>query len=64
MNGFQALGPRASPHCSAAKFHSEAVTVGEDPWKLPGTLTIPNGDGPFPAAVLLAGSGPQDRDDS
>jgi len=29
---------------------------------LAGTLTIPRGPGPFPAAVLLAGSGPLDRD--
>ncbi len=29
---------------------------------LAGTLTLPKGAGPFPAAVLLAGSGPQDRD--
>ncbi len=52
------------PYADAAKFRSEAVTVGEDPWKLPGTLTIPNGSGPFPAVVLLAGSGPQDRDET
>jgi uncharacterized protein len=29
---------------------------------LAGTLTVPKGPGPFPAAVLIAGSGPQDRD--
>jgi len=28
-----------------------------------GTLTIPQGAGPFPAALLLSGSGPQDRDE-
>ncbi|GLW25149.1 alpha/beta fold hydrolase [Microbispora triticiradicis] len=27
-----------------------------------GTLTLPEGDGPFPAALLLPGSGPVDRD--
>jgi dienelactone hydrolase len=52
------------PYADAAKFRSEAVTVGADPWKLPGTLTVPTGSGPFPAVVLLAGSGPQDRDES
>lgn len=31
---------------------------------LAGTLTMPEGDGPFPAAVLITGSGPQDRDES
>jgi len=29
---------------------------------LAGTLTLPEGKGPFPAAILLSGSGPQDRD--
>jgi dienelactone hydrolase len=52
------------PYADAGKFHAEAVTVGADPWKLPGILTIPNGSGPFPAIVLLAGSGPQDRDET
>jgi hypothetical protein len=32
--------------------------------KLAGTLTRPKGDGPFPAVVLISGSGPQDRDES
>lgn len=32
--------------------------------KLAGTLTIPAGDGPHPAVVLITGSGPQDRDES
>ena len=31
---------------------------------LAATLTIPEGKGPFPAVVLITGSGPQDRDES
>jgi len=31
---------------------------------LAGTLTLPSGQGPFPAAILLSGSGPNDRDES
>ena len=31
---------------------------------LAGTLTIPDGEGPFPCAVLISGSGQQDRDES
>lgn len=30
---------------------------------LAGTLTLPKGDGPFPAVVLITGSGPQTRDE-
>ncbi len=32
--------------------------------KLAATLTIPPGQGPFPAVVLIAGSGPLDRDET
>ena len=32
--------------------------------ELPGTLTLPKGDGPFPAVVLVHGSGPNDRDET
>ena len=32
--------------------------------KLAGTLTLPKGNGPFPAVVLVTGSGPQDRDET
>ena len=31
-------------------------------FKLAGTLTLPPGEGPFPAALLITGSGSQDRD--
>jgi uncharacterized protein len=31
--------------------------------KLAGTLTIPHGTGPFPAAILITGSGPENRDE-
>jgi uncharacterized protein len=31
---------------------------------LAGTLTLPQGAGPFPAAILICGSGPHDRDES
>lgn len=31
---------------------------------LAGTLTLPRGEGPFPAVVLITGSGPQDRDET
>lgn len=37
---------------------------GHDGWKLGGTLTLPEGDGPFPAVVLVQGSGASDRDET
>ncbi|UCB58972.1 MAG: DUF3887 domain-containing protein [Thermoplasmatales archaeon] len=45
-------------------FDEVNVTVGTGLWMLPGTLTIPKGDGPFPVVVLVHGSGPNDRDES
>jgi uncharacterized protein len=41
---------------------SEEVSVGKAPFVLPGTLSVPVGEGPFPAVVLVHGSGPSDRD--
>lgn len=34
------------------------------PITLAGTLTLPPGDGPFPAVVFVTGSGPEDRDET
>jgi dienelactone hydrolase len=52
------------PYARADTYREEAVTVGSGEWALPGTLTLPKGDGPFPAAVLVHGSGPHDRDET
>ncbi|HWO24387.1 MAG TPA: alpha/beta fold hydrolase [Kofleriaceae bacterium] len=45
-----------------ARFREEPITVGAAPYLLSGTLTLPAGPGPFPATVLVHGSGPNDRD--
>ncbi|RTQ52229.1 alpha/beta hydrolase [Hymenobacter gummosus] len=39
-----------------------SFTSVHDNTKLSGTLTVPPGEGPFPAVVLLSDLGPQDRD--
>ena len=48
----------------ATTYHIEAVTLTSPAGNvaLAGTLSIPDGAGPFPAAVLLSDMGPQDRD--
>lgn len=46
-------------------YWSEEVRIEnrKDSVTLAGTLTIPEGKGPFPAVVLVTGSGPQNRDE-
>ena len=59
--------PPPSPppsYADAAAFAERDVTVGSGEWALPGTLSVPKGTGPFPAVVLVHGSGPNDRDES
>ncbi len=48
-------------------YRSEEVTIANPRAPgvtLAGTLTLPTGEGPFPAAILISGSGAQDRDES
>lgn len=52
----------APPYADTSKFKEQPVTVTYSHWDLPGTLTMPVGAGPFPAVVLVQGSGPQDED--
>jgi len=45
-------------------FVETECTVGAGQWQLPATLAMPAGGGPFPAVVLVHGSGPNDRDET
>ncbi len=51
-------------YADPARFDEVEVTVGSPGWPLPATLTLPKGLGPFPALVLVHGSGPNDRDET
>ena len=42
--------------------HSAEVSWTLDGIEMFGTMVLPDGDGPFPSVVLVAGSGPTDRD--
>jgi dienelactone hydrolase len=60
-------GPMDWQHPAYSKpdaFKERDVTVGDGEWKLPGTLAVPSGKGPFPGIVLVHGSGPNDRDET
>jgi hypothetical protein len=62
----QAGGPRR-PQTPRPPFpyRTEEVTVDSAAGvKLAGTLTLPQGKGPFPAVVMISGSGAQDRDET
>ncbi|MCX6581498.1 MAG: alpha/beta fold hydrolase [Candidatus Aminicenantes bacterium] len=59
------LGSYQPPaYSSPGLFEEKDVIVGSGDWLLPGTLTIPKGNGPFPALVLVHGSGANDRDET
>lgn len=47
------------PYAAPGSFEEVHVTVGQAPWELGGTLSMPRGVGPFAGVVIL---GPSDRD--
>jgi fermentation-respiration switch protein FrsA (DUF1100 family) len=61
QTGYQYAPPS---YVNLSAFTEMNISVGSGQWKLPGTLSIPKGAGPFPAVVLVHGSGPNDRDES
>ncbi|MCG6987294.1 MAG: alpha/beta fold hydrolase [Gemmatimonadetes bacterium] len=59
-----AAAREAPAYSREENFIETPVTVRTGRWKLPGTLTMPKGKGPFPGVVLVAGSGPEDQDET
>ncbi|WP_305805489.1 alpha/beta fold hydrolase [Stenotrophomonas sp. YIM B06876] len=59
-----AAPPPAAAPAADAGFHEIEFSIPAKPGALPGTLAMPDGTGPFPAVVLVHGSGPQDRDET
>ncbi|MBS0227043.1 MAG: alpha/beta fold hydrolase [Proteobacteria bacterium] len=47
-----------------AGYSEREVSVGAEGHPLGGTLSMPKGNGPFPAVVLVHGSGPNDREET
>ncbi|HUI58458.1 MAG TPA: dienelactone hydrolase family protein [Bryobacteraceae bacterium] len=52
------------PYSKPDSFQGREITIGEGQWKLPGTLSVPTGQGPFPGVVLVHDSGPGNRDET
>ena len=54
---------KAAPTAVPVPYKQEEVTVRNGAASLAGTLTLPTAGGPFPAVVLISGSGAQNRDE-
>jgi uncharacterized protein len=54
----------APAYVDESAFTEQEITLGEGDTALPGLLSLPTGDGPFPAVILVHGSGPNDMDES
>jgi dienelactone hydrolase len=73
LGGIQLAPPNAAeptapwqspPYADPAAFDEHEVTLDAGPLAVPGTLSLPRQPGQHPAAVLLAGSGVLDRDET
>ena len=58
------MAPPVTTHVEANGVQVQPFAVTSPLGPLQGVLTLPAGAGPFPAVVLVAGSGPNDRDET
>lgn len=59
------VGAWAPPsYADPSRFREHDVLLGEQPFAVPGTMSLPTAPGPHPAVVLLAGGAPFDRDET
>src|SRR5579862_4548670 len=54
----------APAYAKPDSFSEQPLTLVNGNFELPGTLTVPKGEGPLPAVVLLHDSGPHDQDET
>lgn len=52
------------PYADKENFQEYPIKIGTGKYQLDGTLSLPKGQGPFPAVILVHGSGPCDRDET
>lgn len=52
------------PGYDQQNYTEKEIMIGSGKFALPGLLTVPKGKGPFPAVVLVHGSGAHDRDET
>ncbi len=72
LTGLQLAPPATEPVAAwqpalsidTAAFEEIDVTLGSGPLAVPGTLSLPRRGAPHTAVILLAGSGPNDRDET
>ncbi|HPT82965.1 MAG TPA: alpha/beta fold hydrolase [Limnochordia bacterium] len=60
--GYVGLQPAVAAEPQPSHYRNEDFQVRSGDVTLAGTLSLPRGEGPFPAVLLNSGSGPQDRD--
>ncbi len=53
-----------APYAVQSSYTEQSTKIPSAAINLDATWTVPKGDGPFPAVVLVHGSGPEDRDES